>query len=74
MQFAGEFTRGVIADCLQLLATLRGIANFCDCVGNFSCVCSYFCLRLAGIFTCVSSVFACKLYVFLPAEAGNFAC
>ena len=76
LQFAGEFTRGVIADCLQLQVILRGIAGFfaCDCASIFSCVCSYFCLRLAGIFTCDSSVFACKLHVFLPAEADNFAC
>ena len=76
LQFAGEFTSGVMADCLQLQVILRGIACFfaCDCAGIFSCVCSYFCLRLAGIFTCDSSVFACKLHVFLPAEAGNFAC
>ena len=40
----------------------------------FSCVCSYFCLRLAGVLTCDSSVFACKLHTFLPAEAGNFSC
>ena len=75
LQFAGEFTRGVMADCLQLQVILRGIAGFfaCDCAGIFSCVCSYFCLRLAGIFTCDSTVFACKLHVFLPAEAGNFA-
>ena len=76
LQFAGEFTRGVIADCLQLQVILRGIAGFfaCDCAGIFSCVCTYFCLRLAGIFTCDSSIFACKLHVFLPEEAGNFAC
>ena len=76
LRFAGEFTRGVMADCLQLQVILQGIAGFfaCDCVGIFSCVCSYFCLRLAGIFTCDSSVFACNLHVFLPAEAGNFAC
>ena len=76
LEFAGEFTRGVIADCLQLQIILRGIAGFfaCDCAGIFSCVCSSFCLRLAGIFTCHSSIFACKLHVFLPAEAGNFAC
>ena len=60
-QFAGEFTRGVIADCLQLQVILRGIASF------FACDC-------AGFFSCDSSVFACKLHVFLPAEAGNFAC
>ena len=80
LQFAGEFTRGVIADCLQLQEILCRIAGFfaCDCAGIFFCVCSYFCLRLAGIFTCDSSVFARKLHVFLPARhaslAGNFAC
>ena len=76
LQFAGEFTRGVMADCLQLQVFLRGIAGFfaCDCAGIFACVCRYFCLRLAGIFTCDSSVFACKLHVFLPADAGNLAC
>ena len=76
LQFAGEFTRGVIADCLQLQVILRGIAGFfaCDCAGIFSCVCSYFCLRLAGIFTCDCNVLTCKLHVFLAAEAGNFAC
>ena len=75
-QIAGEYTRVVMADCLQLQVILRGIAGFfaCDCAGIFSCVCSYFCLRLAGIFTCDSSVFACKLHVFLPAETGIFAC
>ena len=76
LQFAGEFTRGVIADCLRLQVILRGIAGFfaCDCAGIFSCVWIYFCLHLAGIFTCDSRVFASKLHVFLPAEARNFAC
>ena len=76
LQFAGEFTRGVLADYLQLQVILRGIAGLfaCNCAGVFSCVCSYFCLRLAGIFTCDSRVFACNLHVFLPAEAGIFAC
>ena len=37
LQFAGEFTRGVMADCLQLQVILRGIAGF-------------FCLRLCGYF------------------------
>ena len=76
LQFAGEFTRGFIADCLLLQVILRGIAGFfaCDCAGIFSCVCSYFCLSLAFIFTCDSSVFACMLHVFLPSEAGNFTC
>ena len=75
LQFAREFTRGVIADCLQLQVILCGIAGFfvCDCAGIFSCVCSYFCLRLAGTFTCDSGVFACELHLFLPAVAGKFA-
>ena len=38
LKFAGEFTRGVMADCLQLQVILRGVA--CDCGGLFSCVCS----------------------------------
>ena len=73
---ACKFTRGVIADCLQLQVVLCGIADIfaCDCAGIFFCVCSYFCLRLVGIFTFDSSIFACKLHVFLPAKAGNFAC
>ena len=76
MKFAGEFNRGVIADCLQLQVILCGIAGFfaCDYAGIFSRVCSHFYLRLAGIFTCDSSVFACKLHVFLSAESGSFAC
>ena len=76
LQFAAEFTRDVIAGCLQLQVILCGIAGFfaCDYAGFFSCMCSCFCLCLAGIFTCGSSVFASKLHVFLPAEASNFAC
>ena len=76
LQFAGEFNRGVIADCLRLQVILCGIVGFLPAIVRviFFCVCSYFCLRLAGIFTCDFSVFACKLHVFLPAEAGNFAC
>ena len=52
MQFVGEFTRVVIADCLQFQVIMGAIAsNFaCDCTGIFACVCSYFCLRLDGIF------------------------
>ena len=76
LQFAREFTRGVIPDCLHLQLILCGIAGIfaCDCAGIFSSVCSYFCLRLAGTFTCDSSVFASKLHLFLPAKAGNFTC
>ena len=60
LQFAGEFTRGVIADCLQLQAF------FCAFAGLFACDC-------AGTFTCDSCVSACKLHVFLLAKASNFA-
>ena len=67
LPFAGEFTRGVIADCLQLQVILCGIG------GSFSCVCSYFYLRLVGIFTCDSSLFDCELLMFLPAVARKFA-
>ena len=75
LQFAGGFTGGVIEDCLQLQVILYGIAvSFaCDCAGIFSCVCSYFCLRLADIFVCDSSVFACKSRKFCMLVAGNFA-
>ena len=64
-----------MADCLQLQVILRGIAGFfaCDCAGIVSCVCSYFCLRLAGIFTCDSSVFACRSRQFCMLVAGKFA-
>ena len=76
LQFADEFTRGVIADCLQLQVILRGIAGFfaCDCVGIFFLRSQLFLPAFGGYFTCDSSVFACKLHVFLPAETGNFAC
>ena len=75
MQFAGEFTRGVIADYMQLRVFLGAIAVIfaCNFPGIFACVCNYFCLRLAGIFICHSSVFACKLHVFLAVNACNFA-
>ena len=62
LQLAGEFSRGVIADCLQLQVFSGAIAGIfargCACI--FACVCSYFCLLAAGIFICYSSVFACK--------------
>ena len=54
LQFAGEFTRGVIADCLQLQVILRGIAGF-------------FARDYAGIFPAFAVIFACVLRVFLPA-------
>ena len=59
LQLAGESTRGVIADFLQLQVNLCGIAGIlaCDCAGIFSCVCSYFCLQIACIFACRSRQF-----------------
>ena len=54
LQFAGEFNRGVITDCLQLQVILGAIA------GIFACIC-------AVIFACVCSIFACVWRVFLPA-------
>ena len=76
LQFAGEITRGVMADFLQFQVILCEIAGFLssDCAGIFSCLFSYFCLRLAAFLTCDSGVFASKFHVFSPAEAGNFAC
>ena len=66
LQFAGDFTRAVMADCLQLQVILRGIAGFfaCDCAGICSCVCSYFCLRLG--------VFLPAIPVFLPVSCMYF--
>ena len=54
LQFAGEITRGVIADCLQLQVIL------CEIAGSFACDCS-------GIFACVHSYFECVRRVFLAA-------
>ena len=80
LQFAGEFTRCLIANCLQLLVFLSGSAGIFtfDCAGIFSCVCSYFCLRLAGIFTCdscvylqIACVFACQSRKFCTGRGQN---
>ena len=57
-----------MADCLQLQVILRGIAGFLPAIVRV------FFPAFAVIFACDSSVFACKLHVFLPAEAGNYAC
>ena len=47
LQFAGEFIRGMTADCLRLQVYLPAIAGTfaCDC-GYFCLRCGYFCLRL----------------------------
>ena len=54
-QFAAEFTRGVIADCLQLQVILSRIACF-------------FCLQFLRVFfPACTVIFACVWRVFLPA-------
>ena len=60
LQFAGEITRGVIADCLQLQVLLCTIAGFLTCVG-------------AGVFACVCSCFCLLLQLFLPACGRHFS-
>ena len=75
LHFAGEITRGVIADCVQLLVFFSATADIvaCNCAGIFACVCGYFCLRLTGIFTWDFSIFACKTRQFCMLVAGKFA-
>ena len=75
LQFAGDFTRGVIADCLQFQATLCAIAGIfaCDCASIFLAF-AVFLPAFGGFFTCDSIVFPCSLHVFLPAMAGSFVC
>ena len=67
MKFAGEFTRGVVADCMQLRVFLPAIA------GILACSCGSYCLRLKVFLPAIANVFTCKFHVFLPAKAGNFA-
>ena len=66
LQFAGEFTRGLIADCLQFQVILCRIAGVfvCDCAGIFCCVFSNF--------ACVWRVFLPAIPVFLPANCIYF--
>ena len=54
LQFAGEFTRGVIADCLQLRVILRGMASFLPAI-------------VRVIFPAFAVIFACLWRAFLPA-------
>ena len=54
LQFAGKFTRGVIADCLQLQVILRGIADFLPAI-------------VRVFFPAFAVIFACFWWVFLPA-------
>ena len=66
LQFAVEFTCGVMADCLQLQVIMCTIASIfaCDCADIFACVCSYFFLGLAGILP--------PILKFLPANCMYF--
>ena len=66
LKFAGEFTRGVIADFLKLQVFSCAVAGIfsCDCGGIFACVCSYF--------ACVWQVLLPAIIVFLPASFMYF--
>ena len=79
LQFAGEFTRGVIADCLQLQVILCGIEGIFACDWRvflpailvfLPARCMYFCLQKQTILhasrgqICLSS--ACKITCKIP--------
>ena len=66
LQFAGEFTRGVMADCLQLQVILRGIAGF------LSAIVRVFFPAFAVIFACVWRIFLPAIPVFLPVSCMCF--
>ena len=66
LQFAGEFTRGVMADCLQLQVILRGIAGFLPAIVRV------FFPAFAVIFVCVWRVFSPAIPVFLPVSCMYF--
>ena len=66
LQFAGEFTRGLIADCLQLQVILRGIAVFLPAIVRV------FFPAFAVIFACVWRVFLPAILVFLPVSCMYF--
>ena len=68
LQFAGEFNRGVVADCLQLQLILRGIAGFLPAIVRL------FVLAFAVIFACVWRVFLPAILVFLPVSCMYFTC
>ena len=60
LQFAGEFTHGVIADCLQLQTILRRIAGFLPAIVRV------YLFAFAVIFACVRPVFLPAILVFFP--------
>ena len=67
LQFAGEFTRGLIADCLKLRVFLPAIVSI------FDCDCGYFYLQSRGFLPAVSGILACVCN-FFPAITVFFAC
>ena len=66
LQFAGEFTRSVIADCLQLQVILCGTAGF------FAAIVRVFFPAFAVIFAFVWRVFLPAILVFLPVSCMYF--
>ena len=66
LQFAGEFTRVVMADCLQLQVILRGIAGFLPAIVRVLFP------AFAVIFACVWRVFLPAIPVFLPVSCMYF--
>ena len=76
LEFEGEFTRGVIADCLQLQVFWCAIAAIfaCDCAGVITCDSSVFACKLHVVFACkLHVVFACKSRQYCMLVAGKFA-
>ena len=69
LQFAGEFTRGVIADCLQLWVYFLAIS------GILACSCKYFWGQLRGFLPAIVGIFACvrEFFYFCMPVAGKFA-
>ena len=66
LQFAGEFTRAVIADCLLLQVILRGIAGFLPAIVRV------FFSAFAVIFACVWRLFLPAILVCLPVSCMYF--
>ena len=66
LQFADEFTRGVITDCLQCRYFCVKLPVFLPAIARvFACVCSYFLLSFGGYFLPA-------VLVFLPANRMYF--
>ena len=71
LEFSGEFSHDMIADCLQLQVIFFTVAGIfaCDCVGGFFL--PEFAVTFDYVwwdFFCDSGVFACKLHVFCLQE------